>query len=341
MPIRSDPGATIAARGQRRAAPPGASGAIATTSASIERVRASLPGPLARVPVAALSAWGGVIAIAMVVLFAVSVRSAKAIEILEEDEATTAGASSSASASAAPTAPAAPVKPPVRKAKSADLAAARLAGTDALAQLAQRYPEDPAVLRELFLAQARSPKAHAAALRAARRLLEASRDAGDDDDVRRALLSLANGPSDTATVALDLIANEMGKRGVELLFEVANGSVQLSKAKAGKLLADPEIRKNATPALLIANDLRASLPCARKTLLARAKEEGDARSLSYLRPLTNAGCGGGFFRRGQECYRCFTPAERIEIKAVIGAIEARSPAAAPSATAVPSASSPH
>lgn len=332
MPSPSDASVTIAARGQRRA----------PQDAPIDRLSASLPGPLARVPVAILSSWVGAIAVALVVSLSVLARSPKAIELLEEDEVAIASASASAP-SAEPVAPPAPAKPAVPKATSAELSAARLAGAEALAQLAQRFPEDPEVLRELFLAHAASPKSHAAAVRAARKLIELSPEAGDDDDVRRALVAIANAPGDAAAVTLDLMANDMGRRGAELLFEVANGAVMSSKLKAAKLLADPEIRKNATPALLIANDLRASFPCARKALLPRARAESDARSIPFLKPLLNTACGG-FFSRGAECYRCFTPADRAEIQSIVETIEARSGASvtagsgAPRASAAPSAS---
>lgn len=326
---RPDPGATIAARGQRRAAPPPAP--PAPNGRALERFFAGLPGPLGRAPIAALLSWAGIFTISAVVLFAVAVRSADAIELLEQDDlaASDAGPSdtspvTSASATAAPE----PPKPP--RASKAELDAARLTGADALTQLAQRFPSDASVLRELFLALATDKKSASGALRAARNLFEVAPEAGDDDDVRRALVQIANGPSDTGAVALDLIANEMGARGPELLFEIASSGALQAKLKAASLLNDPEVRKRATPALLIANDLRASLPCARKTLLARAGAEGDARSIPFLKPLVNTACGG-FFRRGAECYRCFSPAERAQIQAIIQAIEGKDPKAAPSA----------
>lgn len=335
MPTPSESGATLAARGPKRAATQERmSRAAAFEPTPIERFGAALPGPLSRVPVPALCAWVGTALITVLVMFSFAMRSAKAVEILEEEE--TIAATVVPSGTAAPTAaPTATVKPAPPRAEKGELAAAAAAGTEALQQLAQRFPEDPAVMRELFLVQAGNPKAHSAALRAARRLLDASPDAADDEEVRRALVGIANGPTDTATIALDLMANEMGKRGTELLFDVANGSVMLSKTKASKLLADPEIRKNATPALLIANDLRASLPCARKALFARAKTEADARSLPLLKPLLNTACGG-FFRRGAECYRCFSSVERAEIQGIVDAIEAKG-GPAPSATTAPSA----
>jgi hypothetical protein len=343
---RTDPGATIAARGQRRAdaTPTPLPGRASTTP--LDRVRASLPQPLRRVPVTALFAWVGIGAITLLVVFSAAARSAKAVEILEDDEIAAdadAGASGVASTSGdaggrgTPTASAKPAAP---KASDADLAAARAGGVEALSQLAQRFPEDAAVLHALFMAQAGDKKTYSAALRTARRLLDVSQAAGDDTAVRAALVNIANGPPDTAAVALDLMASEMGARGTDLLFEVASGSVMLSKTKAAALLRDADVRRHATPAVIIAGELLETRPCARKTLLARAKSDGDARALPFLRPLLNTVCGGGGGFRGlfgggkqpAECYRCFTAADREEIQRAISAIEARNPdAAAPPA----------
>jgi hypothetical protein len=339
-----DPGVTIAARGQKRAAavpavtatPVAASARASVTP--LDRLSASLPPPLRRVPLVALLGWAGLGAAAAVVLLSVAVRSAQAVEILEEEETVVAyptlGGAAKTPASATPSsAPTAPAKPAAARATEAELAAAKAAGGDALAQLAQRFPEDPGVLRALFLAQAADKKSYSVALRTARRLFDALPEAGSDTDVRTALVAIANGPSDTAAVALDLMAGEMGPRGAELLFEVANGSVLLSKTKAAALLKDADVRAKAAPALLVAFDLSDARPCARKAFLGRAKSDGDARSLPFLKPLLTCGGGGGggglrnLFRGGGgggECLRCFTPADKAEIQGAIDAIEARS-----------------
>jgi hypothetical protein len=334
---RPDPGATIAARGQHRANATPPPGRASTTP--LDRVRGSLPAPLRRVPLPALLAWAGIGAITSVVFFSAAVRSAKAVEMLEEDDVVADGGPSGvASASTdAGSAPSASAKPAVPKASEADLTAARAAGVEGLSQLALRFPEDPAVLQALFLAQAADKKTYSAGLRTARRLIDVSPAAGDDTAVRAALVTIANGPADTAAVALDLMASEMGTRGTDLLFEVASGSVLLSKTKAAALLRDPDVRRHATPAVLVAGELLATRPCARKALFARAKADGDARALPFLRPLLNTACGGGGFRglfggKQAECYRCFTPADREDIKAAINAIEARNPDAAPPAS---------
>jgi hypothetical protein len=332
---RTDPGATIAARGQQRPV-------LRPAPAPLDRLRAVLPAPLRAVPTPALFGWTGLAAIAALVFFSAAVRSAGAVERLEEDEDTVAEAPSSAPSAAAVVADTPSAKPAAPRAPAADLGAARAAGAEALGQLAQRFPEDPAVIKALFLVQAADRKTYSAALRTARRLLDLSPDTAGNADFRAALVAIANGPSDTASVALDVMVSEMGPRGPDLLFEVASGSVLLSKTKAAALLRDPEVKRNASPAVLVAAELLQTLPCARKALLPRARSDGDARALPSLKPLLNTVCGGGgggglrgLFggggnkKSGGECYRCFSPADREQIQAAVEAIEGRSPDAAP------------
>ena len=308
---------------------------------ALDNLHRALPVPLRAVPMPALLAWSGVGVIAAAVLFSIVMRSPRAIDELEETGALEpTSASTSASASAAPGVATAAPAPAAPRASRAELDAARLAGAEAITQLAQGFPEDPAVIEALFLVQASDKKSFGAAVRSARRLCDLTPDAAAHEDVRRALVTMANGPTETAVIALDLMATELGQRGAEMLFEVASGNVLLSKTKAAALLNDPAVKRHATPALLVANDLRAALPCARKALLGRARSDADARSLPFLKPLTGATCGGGggglrgFFGRatgnggGGECYRCFSPAERVDIQSIISAIEG-APTASP------------
>jgi hypothetical protein len=341
-----DPRATVNARGGARPlAPVQASlvgGSPAREVTALDTLHRALPAPIRVVPMPALLAWSGIGALAAAVMVSIAVRSPRAIEALEDTGALEPGATTSSSPSADPGVPSAAPRPAVLTASRSELDAARAAGADGLTQLGQRFPDDPAVSQALFLAQAADRKGYGAAVRTARRLLDLKPDAAADDDVRRALVTIANGPTDTAVIALDLMATELGERGAEMLFDVASGSVLLSKTKAAALLNDPAVRRHATPALLVASDLRASLPCARKALLARARSDADARSLPFLKPLTGSTCGGGnggglrgLLGRasgnggGGECYRCFSPAERADIQSIVGAIEARAPSPAP------------
>jgi hypothetical protein len=66
-------------------------------------------------------------------------------------------------------------------------------------------------------------------------------------------------------------------------------------ARADGLLSTPDVRARATPALLIAYELRKAATCAaRVPLLDRAIEVGDERSVAILQPLgvsSKRGCG--------------------------------------------------
>jgi hypothetical protein len=348
IPSDREPGVTVNARGAAR--PPVQAALVGGSPerrvTALDSLHRALPAQVRVVPMPALLAWSGVGAIAAAVLCSVAMRSPKAIEALEDVGALEPSASTPAPRSAAPSAAMVAPKPAAATASKAEIDAARVAGADGVAALALRFPEDPAVSQALFLAQAGDHKSYGAAMRTVRRLLDQAPAAAADEDVRRALVAIANGPTETAVAALDLMATDLGLRGAEMLFEVASGNVLLSKTKAAALLNDPTVRRHATPALLVANDLRASLPCARKVLLSRARADADARALPYLKPLTNTACGGGgggglrgFLGRaagnsgGGECYRCISPAERADIQGIVTAIEARTPTPAAPATA--------
>ena len=334
-PIRSDQ-STIPARPRAAAAShPVAMPTIAAGRASIaslprasspqieghlDQMIATLPAPLRDVPARALLSWLGLLGITAVVLLAVAVRSSKTLDALEDvAAASSAGAVRAGAATTATTDDEPPPAPTT--APTADLDAARAGGLVTLGPLAQRFPSDPAVLKALMLAHASDKAGYLAALGVARRLLDVAPKSTTDEDVRRVLLLAANGPPDAAAQAFDLIGTRMGSAGPDLLFELATTATtaKYPKERATKLLDDPGVRALASPALLIAIELRAVLPCARKPLLARARDTGDARSLASLKqPLATTGCG--FFRRG-DCYDCF--GNRAELKEAIAAIESR------------------
>jgi eukaryotic-like serine/threonine-protein kinase len=307
-----------AARGSIVAQSPRAS--LVISDGPVEQVMATLPGPLRGVPAQALLSWLGLLGILAIAIVAVSLRSSKTIDALEERvSARGASASSAGAASAGPSeddAPAAPTTAP-----SADLDAARAEGLVALGPLAQKFPSDPAVLKALMLAHASDKAGYSAAVGVARRLFDVAPASTSDEDVHRVLLLAANGPPDVAAQAFELISSKMGSAGPDLLFDLVTtpSTAKYPKERAAKQLEDPAVRALASPALVIALELRAALPCGRKPLLARARESGDARSLSYLKQLLpTTGCG--FFRRG-DCFDCF--GNRSELRETITAIEAR------------------
>jgi hypothetical protein len=287
----------------------------------LDQMIATLPAPLRDVPARALLSWLGLLGITAVVLFAVALRSPKTLDALEDVASVDGAATPGARAGLAAKTDDDPPPLVVTTASAPELASARLVGLVALGPLAQRFPGDPAVLEALMLAHAADKAGYAAAIGVARRLLDVSPKAATDEDVRRVLLLAANGSPDVAAQAFELIATRMGSAGPDLLFELmtTSATAKYPKERAAKQLDDPAVRALASPALLVALELRAVLPCARKPLLARARDAADARALAYLKPLV-ATTGCGFFRRG-DCYDCF--GNRAELKETIAAIEAR------------------
>lgn len=306
---------TIAARGHAAAAQP----SLVVEEAQIQRLQDALPRPIRGIPLQALLAWSGLVVIGAVVSLSVVLRNPKAIEALEMEDAppvTTArspapGKSGVAPVSRAPSGPTA-----------TEIDAARLGGVDTLAALAQRFPEDPRVLQALCVAQARDKKDYAGALRVLRHLFEVAPDRKGDAEVRTVILDIANGPSDTAAEAFEIMKAKMGTYGPDALFELLqNPSGKYAKEHVAAALGDPEVAKSASKALLIADDLRRTLPCARKALVSRAASEADGRSLPYLKQMLASNCKGIF--RAAECFQCFSATERAAIAAAIEAIEKR------------------
>lgn len=99
----------------------------------------------------------------------------------------------------------------------------------------------------------------------------------------------------------DVLTNKLGSAGLDVLFEIMStrGGTKAA-ARATEILRTKEVLERATPALRIAIDLR-EIPCRDKlTLLARAKAEGDIRSIAFLDILRAETCNPHV---GQCCYR--------------------------------------
>ncbi|MEJ7728934.1 MAG: hypothetical protein WKG00_06950 [Polyangiaceae bacterium] len=285
----------------------------------------------------ALLAGFGLVAIGAAVAAAVMLRGDDAVAALEGASAGSAvvapgsgaPATPSGAATSAPGITPEPPRPADGVATMAELEAARSGGLTALGPLAQRYPNDPAVLKALLLAHAGSSGGYGAAMGVARHLFGVSPEATADEDVRRVILRTANAQPAAAAAAFDVMSQHMGSRGPDLLYEllIAPGIGKFPKDRAEKLLKDDRVKKQATPALLVANDLRAANGCGRKRLFARATEVGDGRSLPHLKPLalTNACRPSGIFGRLSgdrlDCYPCL--GSRAELRAAIEAIEGR------------------
>jgi hypothetical protein len=150
------------------------------------------------------------------------------------------------------------------------------------------------VLRALLLAFASRANGLVDAMAIAKRLFEVAPEQANDKDVRFLVKRGAATPGQASALAFPLMAESMGSAGPDLLYELTLNDARAS-VRADELLASEAVRARATPALLIANDLRKAASCsARVPLLDRAVEVGDERSAAILAPLgatTKKGCG--------------------------------------------------
>ncbi len=195
-------------------------------------------------------------------------------------------------------------------------------GATALEELATRYPDDPAVWRALMRAHAKD-KRGADAMRAVAKLAAINERAVDDDEVEAAITSAAQGTADSADAAFALMESGLGSKGPDVLYDLSTtkGLSPRTMARAKQTLAKPEVKLRMSPALSVAMDLKSASGCeAKRALLGRAKEQGDARALPPLRQLTTPrGCG--FLALG-DCWSCLRRDNALG--AAIAAIEDRS-----------------
>jgi hypothetical protein len=269
------------------------------------------------------------------VLLSAALRSGKAVDALEEGapppDSLPAVALPSTSSTASATPSAAPTAASAR-----DIDVARQTGVPALRALAERFPDDPNVLAEIVSIGARDKNDHPAALTALKHLIEIAPARAAADDIRTAIAEIAAGPRETAATAFDVMRTKMGSAGPDLLFEIVQNSPSPSARNlAMASLRDPSVMKQATKALLVAEDLRRNLLCARKPFIARAAADGDARSLPFLKqmvePCNKKGGGAGLGALlhiggggASDCHACITPNDRQAITVAIEAIDKRS-----------------
>jgi serine/threonine-protein kinase len=187
-----------------------------------------------------------------------------------------------------------PTKEPGPRAPVDELAKAAEKGVDGLEPLAERFPTDPAVLRALLLAFASRANGLVDAMTIAKRLFEVAPEQAEDKDVRFLVKRAAATPGQASALAFPLLVDSMGSAGPDLLYELTLTDARAAP-RADQLLASEVVRAKATPALLVANDLRKAASCsARVPLLERAAAVGDERSAAILAPLgatTKKGCG--------------------------------------------------
>jgi serine/threonine-protein kinase len=187
------------------------------------------------------------------------------------------------------------------------------AAQEAAARRAARIDE----LRE-YVIDARSRGAWKEAAGALVPLLELDPSALDEKELASAAVNSAvplefEGEGDPLFSAL---AYKGGTAGLDVLYAIMSrkgGSRAARRAK--ELLADPEIRGRATPALRIALLLREARCEDKEALFERAGREGDERALVYLERLRSSRCDP---RRGECCFH-----QRRALGRAIDALEKR------------------
>jgi tRNA A-37 threonylcarbamoyl transferase component Bud32 len=210
--------------------------------------------------------------------------------------------------------------PSERQTATADaIRSAAVKGPAAVEALAAEFPADPAVLRELALAYDSAGRT-ADALRAVRLAASADRD-GLPPELVRIVVRAASKP-DSSDEAFGLLQDSLGAEGLDALVDLAGRKdvPPATRARASKVLADPGLRAAASPAPAVFLDLVAAPTCeARRELLSRARERGDARALAPLRALRiRRGCGS---RGRHDCNACLRIDGALEL--AIDAVEAR------------------
>ena len=143
------------------------------------------------------------------------------------------------------------------------------------------------------------------------------------DDIRAAALL-----RDAQDEAFALLESKMGSAGLDILYDIAYGSVgraaPQAAARARRSLSVEEVRERATPALAVLLDFREAKTCdAKRSLLARARDDGDARMLAILQQhQATRGCG---FLALIDCYPCLH--HDTQLSDTMSAIEQRAAAA--------------
>jgi hypothetical protein len=190
-----------------------------------------------------------------------------------------------------------------------------------LSELEARPPESLSVSELLRVAEGRAQRRVSDA-RALGEKLDQDPALAADKSTQIELLRLAR-DSETAREALGALARLKSPLGADLLYEVWTGtpvrtdSTELARA----LVNSADGRLQASPALLVALDLRAAQSCeAVKAVLPRALKDGDRRSLGPLTKLLGKrGCGPS---KSEDCYACLRD-QPDELTATLSAAKSR------------------
>jgi serine/threonine-protein kinase len=130
----------------------------------------------------------------------------------------------------------------------------------------------------------------------------ASADPKLQEEVRNAALV-----RESADDAFGILESKMGTRGIDILYDIAYGvsgrQYPQAASRARRSLDSQDVRSHASPALSVLLDFRDAKNCdARKSLIDRAHDQGDARLIPILTPLESSrGCG---FLGAVDCFPC-------------------------------------
>jgi serine/threonine protein kinase len=172
-----------------------------------------------------------------------------------------------------------------------------------LVPLETQHPERPDIHRTLERAYAASRDVPDA-LREAELWLKIDPSSASDtrlgEDVHAAALG-----KDDPDGAFALLQGYMAASGADILYEIGYGATRptAAGAKARLALATSDVRAHASPSLAVTLELRSTPGCEGKhTLLSRARDEGDARTLALLKTYApTSGCG---FLATRDCWPC-------------------------------------
>ena len=140
----------------------------------------------------------------------------------------------------------------------------------------------------------------------------------EDAATRKKLLEYADNRS-TGLEALQVIAALPGSLSADLLYEVWTGTTTRNEITelAETLLYSKTVRLKASKPLAVALDLRKAERCEQfQTIIPRAREDGDRRSLHLLaRLMRRFGCGP---KKTGDCYKCLRDSDELRdaLKAV-------------------------
>jgi hypothetical protein len=210
---------------------------------------------------------------------------------------------------------------PAEPASAAELRQAMAGGTEALAELSQRYPADPKVTRALGVQYAASASTLMQSLETFARLFSLDQTAALDKEVRQLVLQMTEIDGAVSRRAFKLLATEMGNEGPDQLYRMALLDSKY-KDEAKRALGQAKAAGTVSEALSVAMDLQWNDSCeGRVPLLPRAIDHGDQRSVQILGALSvsRRGCG----KRKRELCKPVCPAQAEQFRAAVDAIAER------------------